>query len=425
MDYRIILHKTLKGRVCMNRLQKHLFFVCFLFFMAHTTPSLATDLEDAFSKKIDYYIRAMPPKVANSPSSRQIATYLLANAPSDERSRAYAAFQYVSAYFHPLPQEGITQTDCLGHSLLFKAICTAMGLKAEVIGGHDRKVEGGLPSECSHSWNAVKINGEWGLVECTWDPAKCEGGQVIRTPNAYNFLTPAKEFLCTHIPNDSKWQLMNPPLKDSEIDDLLFASSPYFATGLKARAGSNAPVLKGETNIKVSFDNPKHIGMSAELWENNIKLASRLTFCQSEGNISTVLVVFPHAGKYVLKVITNSIHRNDWFDQTINYSLLASGGVGANAGFPETLEKFSKSGALLSSPDSYYLRGGNTPFSISVPDATTVAILYNGQIFTLYREGQIFKGTVNIPPGSGQVTIAARFIGEGTFYFALVNYYVR
>jgi hypothetical protein len=403
-----------------------LVFATALFLVAAQVVTAQTkDGPVSVPREADSFITAMPDSIAASPSSRAIANYLASHCSSSERARACAAFQYVTSYFHPLPQEGITQTDCLGHSLLFKAICTAMGLQAEVVGGHERKAEGGAPAECSHSWNAVKINGAWGLVEPTWDPSRYERGQAVRKPNFYNFLTPPKEFLSKHVPDETKWQLLEKPLQQSEIDELPYASSPFYSSGLKAMGKAANSTVAGESTAKLTFENPAHVPMVAELWEGKQKLSNRLTFSQTEGETAGVWIVFPHAGRYTLKILSKSVLQPDHWDEAIAYSLMANGGVGQDAGLPETFELFMKSGASLNLPSAYYLKGGDTLFSIRIPGALRAGIMYGDQLIPLFKTGDSFKRTVYVAPGAGTVTLTAVFPDKKDFNAAIVAFMAR
>ncbi len=58
---------------------------------------------------------------------------------------------------------------CQGYAEAFYMLCKACGLESEIVSGHTRIYGGG-----SHAWNKIKLDGEWYLVDVTWeDPTPC------------------------------------------------------------------------------------------------------------------------------------------------------------------------------------------------------------------------------------------------------------
>jgi transglutaminase superfamily protein/uncharacterized protein DUF4124 len=84
---------------------------------------------------------------------------------------------------------------CEGIANLYAAVAERMGLESVVITGRAR----GARQE-RHAWNAVKIDGNWGLVDIT----------------RHTFLATPQEFLARHFPDDSRWQLLERPLTYEE-----------------------------------------------------------------------------------------------------------------------------------------------------------------------------------------------------------------
>jgi transglutaminase/protease-like cytokinesis protein 3 len=142
-----------------------------------------------------------------------LAEKLLQNAVSD-RDKAYAAFSWISANIHydnatkwqrrygnsgndqsPAAVLASRQAVCEGLANLFTALATRMGLQSEVVLG---KASGARQE--NHAWNAVMVDGKWGLVDIT----------------RHSFLNPPEEFLARHFPFDPRWQLIAKPLTYEE-----------------------------------------------------------------------------------------------------------------------------------------------------------------------------------------------------------------
>jgi transglutaminase/protease-like cytokinesis protein 3 len=158
--------------------------------------------------KADRLPKSLPPS-----DLELLATTLLEKATTD-RDRAYAAFSWVHANIYydnaskwqrRYGQEGGDQSPegvlaakrgvCAGMANLFAALANKMGLKSVVVTGR----ASGFRQE-AHAWNAVMIDGSWGLVDLTRG----------------SFLRPPQEFLAHHFPNDPQWQLLEKPLTYQE-----------------------------------------------------------------------------------------------------------------------------------------------------------------------------------------------------------------
>jgi hypothetical protein len=106
---------------------------------------------------------------------------------------------------------------CEGYSNLVKKLCNKSGIKCEVVEGIGRpdNFRGDL-----HAWNAVKINGEWKLLDATWSA----GGIDVKDKTYHKnfsdefFLMSPSEFIKTHYPFDPVWQLLSPPVKRKEFE---------------------------------------------------------------------------------------------------------------------------------------------------------------------------------------------------------------
>jgi transglutaminase/protease-like cytokinesis protein 3 len=94
---------------------------------------------------------------------------------------------------------------CQNFANLYKYLCDRLGIESLVISGSGKNFPYGInPSgESNHAWNAVKIGKNWILLDATW-------ARINTTQKADNywFGTPAEEFIYSHLPEDSTWQLL-------------------------------------------------------------------------------------------------------------------------------------------------------------------------------------------------------------------------
>ena len=103
---------------------------------------------------------------------------------------------------------------CDGYAKLFKTLCDYSGIQSEVITGYAKNnTERSVRFRTNHTWNAVMIDSVWYLLDVTWASGYVNYGEqfIQRTDETY-FLTPPKDFISDHYPEDLRWSLLeNPP----------------------------------------------------------------------------------------------------------------------------------------------------------------------------------------------------------------------
>ena len=115
---------------------------------------------------------------------------------------------------------------CDGYSRLFKTLCKYAGIEAELVTGYAR-TSGYLLNErfkSNHTWNAVRINNEWKLLDVTWGSGfiSRKGDYFIQHTNEEYFLAEPAKFIHEHYPDDIRWTLLpEPPIMQE------YRYSPY------------------------------------------------------------------------------------------------------------------------------------------------------------------------------------------------------
>jgi len=113
---------------------------------------------------------------------------------------------------------------CEGYSNLVKALCDRSGIVCEVISGIGRPGEN---QHDLHAWNAVKIDGEWKLLDATWSSGGINMNKnkfEKRFDDTFFFMSPA-EFIKTHYPFDPVWQLLSQPVNRKEFNQAKTSSA--------------------------------------------------------------------------------------------------------------------------------------------------------------------------------------------------------
>ncbi len=199
----------------------------------------------------------------NTPSSLiydvdSVAAYLKRGCKTDmEKARAAFAWEannirYDDKGFNSgnLPDQSPTKVIkrrhavCEGYSQLYKALCTAMGLEAVVVTGHAKaygyrpghKFEGKDPN---HVWNAVRVGGQWLLLDVTWGAGHADGerGKLVslKRYTPYFFNVDKYEFFFRHYPVEQQWTQLSEPITLHQYQEMPLVMEPFYALGFSGK----------------------------------------------------------------------------------------------------------------------------------------------------------------------------------------------
>lgn len=220
----------------------------FIFLLIWTSQSKAqTTIMDSLVIKPE--MKSAPLFVANS--AEKLSGYLTKNDSSDTQKvlniytwitknirynlKAYLKIKskkYTSVSQTLQKRKGI----CYQYSDLFNALCEYAGIPSLRIDGYSRGQyynEDDTFYESDHSWNAVKLEGKWYLLDLTWgsgymaqrkQPLKRLWAKIFNKDFVYSsyrykksqdfqyFLTPPKKMIVDHLPADPLFQLLEFPV---------------------------------------------------------------------------------------------------------------------------------------------------------------------------------------------------------------------
>ena len=317
---------------------------------------------------------------------------------------------------------------CGGYANIFQRLAELMGLKTEYVTGYS-KAFGYTPGEDvtrnRHAWNMVRINNRWYLLDPTWGSGYIDDeGKFVRRLNEYYFLTPPKELILTHFPEDSKYQMMSRPVTLKQFKEFVYMHPRFFRLGLGLNSHKKG-LIRAQSDVTVKINCDSRVALVAGLMRDNNKLPKSYVFTQNVGSCVQVNAVFPEAGQYKLRVFAKKREdEGNTYQYVMDYDVKATSGKSGKMGFPETYKVFHEKRAQLYSPMNFYLRAGKKEtFKIRVPGASKVAVFMNkNESKSLGRAGSTFSGSVMIP--EGDVTICAQFPRQKD-YTGIVRYQGR
>lgn len=139
---------------------------------------------------------------------------------------------------------------CEGYSNLFMEMCSYANVQCLTINGHARNVRtpaGEAFSGEGHAWNAVRIDGEWKMIDVTWAAGNVDykvKNFTQKFTDVYFFRDPHK-FLLTHYPDLEDWKPAKTKLTKQE-----FANNPAILEGYLIYNVSSFNPKKGVLKVK-------------------------------------------------------------------------------------------------------------------------------------------------------------------------------
>lgn len=99
---------------------------------------------------------------------------------------------------------------CSGYTYLFHQLCLIAGIETHFIVGYAKSGVLDLkanPESLKHTWNAVKLNGQWYFIDATWGAGHISNEQFIKQSSYDYFMAHPNVFELSHQPLVNKWML--------------------------------------------------------------------------------------------------------------------------------------------------------------------------------------------------------------------------
>lgn len=205
-----------------------LLFVCFAF-------SSSAQIGAVIGR--DYGINKRPVKKNKISFSTERLAFAITKDATSEKGKVRAIYKWITSnisYDNELRLSSVLQNEfytseenvikkvlerkmalCGGFAFLFESLCKNVGISAEVIHGFTKDYSGrnSKTKKPNHTWNAVKLNGQWQLLDITW--AISYGSN--KGPDDFWFLIKPSDFIYTHYPVEPKWTLLERSISFSEF----------------------------------------------------------------------------------------------------------------------------------------------------------------------------------------------------------------
>ncbi|HET9056868.1 MAG TPA: transglutaminase domain-containing protein [Chitinophagaceae bacterium] len=124
---------------------------------------------------------------------------------------------------------------CGGYANLIEYFCRGFEVECVTINGTGRSLYSDIilnPESLSinHSWNAVKLDGVWRLLDATWGSGytNYKTGEYHKSRNENYFLADPQTFIYNHLPQKPEWQLLNGLVSATRFCDWPYIDEGYF-----------------------------------------------------------------------------------------------------------------------------------------------------------------------------------------------------
>lgn len=209
----------------------------------------------------------------------------------------YDASGYNSGRYGDLSAEGVfkrRRAVCTGYGNLFKEMCDVAGLEAVKVTGYAKAIgyrEGKTFSDTNHDWNAVKINGVWKLFDSTWGAGfgTVKNGKLVAKVDYTDFWFDVKPeaFIFTHLPVESKWQILSNSIDKKTFEKMPLLSEGFFRLGFDSKKCLNMALSDTKVTFPKYYDSKIPLEIISAPCEGTLSHGKSYTFrFKSEKDIS-------------------------------------------------------------------------------------------------------------------------------------------
>ena len=305
---------------------------------------------------------------------------------------------------------------CEGYANLFQKFSSELKIKSQKVSGYARGVGSDISRENSfvanHAWNIICIADCWYLIDCTWDSGYMNGKSAVQAYSTdWLFLRP-EHFIYTHLPSESKNQLIQPSLSNTE-----FAALPDFRPKLFELSGD-------------AFASVKKINTADDHYEIEYKLKEGYVFTyrissvggteiknhiytDKDSDKTITRMDFPNAGRYMVTVYYGKESARS--SQSCG-QFMVEASAGNDVQYPTIYPIASKGTRLVMPKQSPLKTGENVSFEVFCEDRPFVAVIIGRNFIQLENDGTgNFSGQVEIPGNTKQISIGVSKSERGSY----------
>ena len=229
-----------------------------------------------------------------------------------EEQKVYLAYYWITKNIDYGEPEGLSseqvrdpdiffphkETVCTGFARLIRRLLVAMNYNEDniknIVGyskgnGYEVTVK---PEKIDHEWNAVKINGNWCLLDATWDIENLDSLDNLNN-NYYYLCTQPECFVRDHLAENNTEQFLDNPLNLDQFHNLIFTNGRFcsFNNLEIIEDKSIYKVCNGKFTVKYNDDYKDHLNFFKNYLENDFKDIIKFTTTENTNQIDVAFSV--------------------------------------------------------------------------------------------------------------------------------------
>ena len=245
---------------------------------------------------------------------------------------------------------------CDGYAKIFLVMCTSLGLEAARVVGYSKSGDfypGYMPSRADHAWNAVKIGGNYYVLDVTWGSGSCNGDSYVKSLKDSYFCSNPDAFIRTHLPVEQKWQLVSPTITLEQFVNLLNIGMDFYENGFKT-VTPDAISFTSTQKFTVEFT---HDSETRKTFLYHLYLLQSNTFVEQPNSCwidrqdesSTMTCFTNKKGTYKLQIFGGPSGLQS-YPMLLEYDIESTKTASTPLGFPSTYGAFSNSDLQIIEP---------------------------------------------------------------------------
>ena len=192
---------------------------------------------------------------------------------------------------------------CSGYASVFYDVVEAMGLEVATRRGWSKGYglePGKEPTGAGHAWNAVKLEGEWGLVDTCWGAGYVADGHFVHELKERWFLTPPELFLEMHFDEDHPDnQLVARPVSLLEWTNLPLTFE-LLKHDMELLSHTKVLIEVTEKRLEVQIKNPRELDLQGDIELKKDSKKFPTATATTAGGITIITASLPVKGMYQL-----------------------------------------------------------------------------------------------------------------------------
>ena len=288
---------------------------------------------------------------------------------------------------------------CEGYSNLFLQMCSYAGIKSTKISGYARgagfSISDNEQINSNHAWNAVFLDGNWYLVDSTWDAGYLKGRHFKQEyETSYLFLEP-ENMIYTHYPEIKMWQLLEHPIESSEYQDLPYLRGEYFQSVKYSDFENENKIINSNKTASYTISLKDNYILMGSLSDINGREYPHRVFIKKKDDHKEIMISFPNKGAYVLKLFAAAEKSNDYEYLS---EFIFNNSDGSKITYPIIYKKFYEDNCQIIEPsDAYLLSNTRSLIKLHLPSYQEVFIDLDSETLYLKKEsGDIFSMEIDI-----------------------------